>query len=103
MARKATDKGMLTNPVKVNQLIKAAGKAFILDTGGVAVADLVFTMRGVTANELTMLRTNGGTFNGNANNREALSQQTLDMFQAIKEDKLGEFVYANPSVLSTRK
>ncbi|MFY1587811.1 LCP family protein [Micromonospora sp. WMMD734] len=103
MARKATDKGMLTNPVKVNQLIKAAGKAFILDTGGVPVADLVFTMRGVTANELTMLRTNGGTFNGNANNREALSQQTLDMFQAIKEDKLGEFVYANPSVLSTRK
>ncbi|MEU7955767.1 MULTISPECIES: LCP family protein [Micromonospora] len=103
MARKATDKGMMTNPVKVNQLIKAAGKAFILDTGGVPVADLVFTMRGVTANELTMLRTNGGTFNGNANNREALSQQTLDMFQAIKEDKLGEFVYANPSVLSTRK
>ncbi|MEH1054999.1 LCP family protein [Micromonospora sp. CPCC 206171] len=103
MARKATDKGMLTNPIKVNQLIRAAGKAFILDTGGVPVADFVFTLRGVTANELTMLRTNGGTFNGNANNREALSAQTLEMFQAVKNDKLGEFVYANPTVLSNRK
>ncbi|MEV0805496.1 LCP family protein [Micromonospora sp. NPDC050200] len=103
MARKATENGMLTNPVKLNQLIKAAGKAFILDTGGVPVADFVFTLRGVTANELTMLRTNGGTFNGNANKREALSAQTLEMFQAVKNDKLGEFVYANPNVLSTRK
>ncbi|SCE76225.1 transcriptional attenuator, LytR family [Micromonospora purpureochromogenes] len=103
MARKATDKGMLTNPIKVNQLIKAAGKAFILDTGGVPVADFVFTLRGVSANELTMLRTNGGTFNENVNKREALSAQTLEMFQAVKNDKLGEFVYANPAVLSTRK
>ncbi|MEH0936824.1 LCP family protein [Micromonospora psammae] len=103
MARKATDKGMLSNPIKINQLIRAAGKAFVLDTGGAPVEDLIFTLRGVTGNELTMLRTNGGTFNGNANNREALSQQTLEMFDAIKRDKLGEFVYANPNVISNRK
>ncbi|TDC41058.1 LCP family protein [Micromonospora sp. KC213] len=103
MAKKATDKGMLTNPIKVNQLIRAAGKAFVLDTGNVPVADLIFALRGISANELTMLRTNGGTFHGNANNREALSEQTLEMFKAVKEDKLAEFVYANPTVLSTRR
>ncbi|MEU8295748.1 LCP family protein [Micromonospora sp. NPDC048909] len=103
MAKKATDKGMLTNPVKLQQLIKAAGKAFILDTGGVPIEDFVFTMRGVTANELTMLKTNNGTFNGDGNGKEVLSAETLEMFQAVKQDKLAEFVFNHPEVISSRK
>ncbi|MGC1214403.1 MAG: LCP family protein [Micromonospora sp.] len=103
MARKAIDGGAMTNPGKLKQLLEAAGKAFILDTGGVPVADFIFTMRGVTANELTMLKTNNGSYNGNVNKREALSPLTLEMFQAVKKDKLAEFVYANPGVLSDRK
>jgi LCP family protein required for cell wall assembly len=101
MARKATQNGTLTNPLKLNELIKAAGKAFILDVGGVPIADFVFTMRGVTGNDLVMLKTNGGTFHGDGS-RETLSQETLDMFHAVKQDKLGEFVFANPQVVSSR-
>ncbi|SCF42948.1 LCP family protein [Micromonospora mirobrigensis] len=103
MARKATQNGTLTNPVKLQKLTKAAGESLVLDTGGVPVADFIFTMRGVTANDLVMLRTNAGTYNTTASHREALSQTTLDMFKAVKEDKLAEFVFANPNVLSTRK
>ncbi|MFC4018588.1 LCP family protein [Micromonospora sp. GCM10011542] len=103
MARKATDGGMLSNPAKLNQLIKAAGKAFVLDTGGVPIENFIFTMRGVTANELTMLKTNNGSFNGNGNNREALNPETLDMFRAVKQDKLAEFVFTHPEVISSRK
>ncbi|WP_405101798.1 LCP family protein [Micromonospora sp. NBC_01412] len=104
MAKKATENGMLTNPVKLNGLMKAAGNALVLDTGGVPMIDMIFTMRGVTGNDLTMLRTNGGTFHANAaGTKEALSPQSMEMFQAIKNDKLAEFVYANPDVLSTRK
>ena len=103
MAKKATDGGMLSNPTKMNQLIKAAGKAFVLDTGGVAIENFIFTMRGVTANELTMLRTNGGTFHANGNNTEGLSEETMAMFQAVKQDKLAEFVFTHPEVISTRK
>ncbi|MEU7840831.1 LCP family protein [Micromonospora sp. NPDC049114] len=103
MARKATDGGMLTNPAKLNQLIKAAGKAFVLDTGGVPIENFIFTMRGVTANELTMLKTNNGSFNGNSNNREALNEETMQMFEAVKQDKLAEFVFSHPEVISGRK
>jgi anionic cell wall polymer biosynthesis LytR-Cps2A-Psr (LCP) family protein len=103
MAKKASKNGTLTNPIKLNGLIKAAGEAFMLDTGGVPVADFVLTMRGVSGSDLTMLRTNGGTYNGNSNNREALSEQTLEMFRAVRQDKLADFVVANPEVLSTRK
>ncbi|MFG1949565.1 LCP family protein [Micromonospora sp. NPDC048830] len=103
MAKKATENGTLTNPVKLNALMKAAGKALVLDVGGVPIADFIFTMRGVTGNDLTMLRTNGGRFNPTADGKEALSPLSLQMFQAVRNDKLAEFVYANPSVLSTRK
>ncbi|WP_244298697.1 LCP family protein [Micromonospora cremea] len=103
MARKATDGGMLTNPAKLQQLTKAAGKALVLDTGGVAIEDFVFTMRGVTANELTMLKTNNGTFNATGNGTEALNAETMDMFRAVKQDKLAEFVFTHPEVISNRK
>ncbi|MFF5177164.1 LCP family protein [Micromonospora sp. NPDC000316] len=103
MAKKATDGGMLTNPAKMQQLIKAAGKAFVLDTGGTSIENFIYTMRGVTANELTMLKTNNGTFHSTGSGTEALSEQTMAMFRAIKQDKLAEFVFANPEVISTRK
>ncbi|WP_341718172.1 LCP family protein [Micromonospora sp. FIMYZ51] len=102
MAKKATKNGTLTNPVKLNEMIKAAGKAFILDTGGVPVEDFVFTMRGVTGNELIMLKTNGGTYQTQGNGNEALDEQTLDMFRALRQDKLAEFVFYNPQVISSR-
>ncbi|MEU9505475.1 LCP family protein [Micromonospora sp. NPDC048170] len=101
MAKKATQDGTLTNPIKLNQLTNAAGEALILDTGGVPIADFVFTMRGVTGNDLVMLKTNGGTFHSDGT-RETLSAQTLDMFRAAKQDKLAEFVFANPEVISSR-
>ncbi|MEU4476566.1 LCP family protein [Micromonospora sp. NPDC023966] len=104
MAKKATDKGMLTNPLKLNSLIKAAGKAFILDTGGVPIADFIFTLKGVSGNDLVTLRTNGGTYSPNADHsKESLNELSMDMFKAVKEDKLADFVVANPNVLSTRK
>ncbi|MEU5563194.1 LCP family protein [Micromonospora musae] len=103
MARKATDKGMLTNPLKLQQLIKAAGKAFVLDTGGAKIENFVYTMRGVTGNELIMLKTNAGTFNGNDSGREELSDNSLEMFKAVKEDRLAQYVFYHPEVISNRK
>ncbi|MFE9689734.1 LCP family protein [Micromonospora sp. NPDC005806] len=104
MAKKATDKGMLTNPLKLNQLIKAAGKAFILDTGGVPIADFIYTLKGVSGNDLVTLRTNGGTYSPNSDgSKESLNELSMQMFRAVKNDKLADFVVANPGVLSTRK
>ncbi|MFJ8581562.1 LCP family protein [Micromonospora sp. NPDC093277] len=103
MAKKATEKGMLTNPIKLNQLIKAAGESLILDTGGVPMADFIFTLKGVTGNDLVTLRTNGGTYATNANGRESLNDLSMRMFEAVTKDDLANFVVANPRVLSTRK
>jgi LCP family protein required for cell wall assembly len=104
MAKKAMDTGILTNPLKVNELIKAAGEAIIFDPGGIKIVVLIFVLGGVAANDLVMLRTNNGTFNGFVNERgqsmERLDETSLAMFRAVSEDRLGEFVANNPSVLA---
>ena len=103
IAKKASGSGVLTNPLKVNSLIKAAGKAFVLDTGGVPVADFIFTLKGVAANDLVLLRTNNGTFAGNGQGRETLTAQSKAMFAAVREDKLADFVISNPGVVAKEK
>lgn len=101
MAKKAMDGGIMTNPLKLNELMKAAGKAFVLDTGGVNVVDFMFTLKGIGANDLVTLRTNGGTFSGNEAGREVLTPESRAMFDAVKNDRLGEFIVSNPGVLSS--
>jgi LCP family protein required for cell wall assembly len=99
IARKATAAGVTTRPAKLSALLKAAGKAFILDTGGVPIADFVFTLRGITSNDMVMLRTNGGTF-ASQGGYEILTPQSLAMLRALKEDRLGQFVLDHPEVLA---
>jgi hypothetical protein len=96
---------VLTNPIKVNSLIKSAGKAFVLDTGGVPVADFIFTLKGVAANDLVLLRTNNGTFagTGNGTGRETLTAESRAMFAAVRQDKLANFVISNPGVVAKEK
>lgn len=103
MAAKAISGGVMTNPLKLNALLKAAGKAFTLDTGGVPIADFVFTMRGVTANELTLLRTNDGGFSSNENQREVLKPISKEMFAAVNNDSLAGFIVRNPTVVASDK
>jgi LCP family protein required for cell wall assembly len=103
IAKKASSSGILTNPVKVSQLIKAAGKAFVLDTGGVPVADFIFGLKGVAANDMVLLRTNNGTFAGNNSGRETITPESKSMFTAVKQDKLADFVIGHPGVIAKEK
>jgi anionic cell wall polymer biosynthesis LytR-Cps2A-Psr (LCP) family protein len=103
IAKKASGSGVLTNPIKVNSLIKSAGKAFVLDTGGVPVADFIFTLKGVAANDLVLLRTNNGTFAGNGKGRETLTEESRAMFSAVRQDKLADFILSNPAVVAKEK
>ncbi|GID97314.1 LCP family protein [Amorphoplanes digitatis] len=103
MAKKASTSGVLTNPVKINSLIKSAGQAFVLDTGGVPVADFIFTLKGVAANDLVLLRSNNGTFAGNGSGRETITEKSRAMYRAVKQDKLADFIISNPDVVAKEK
>ncbi|BCB80680.1 hypothetical protein GCM10022251_01760 [Phytohabitans flavus] len=99
IAKEATSKGVITNPLKLNDVIKAAGKAFVLDTQGIPVEDFVFTLRGVAANDLVLVKTNAGKFNtvkvGGVDYQQ-LTDESLQMLAAVRDGRLAEFVLNNP-------
>jgi LCP family protein required for cell wall assembly len=99
MVKGMMSKGVVTNPIKLDQVIRAAGSAFTLDTGGVEMTDFIFTLKGVAANDLVMLRTNGGKFNSAkipGQSAEALTEESRQMFAAATDDALAEFVLSHP-------
>ncbi|HEY2950418.1 MAG TPA: LCP family protein [Micromonosporaceae bacterium] len=102
MAKKAMSTGVVANPLKLHKILDAAGKAFTLDTGGVPIDDFIFTLKGVAANDLVLLRTNNGTF-ASVQGGEGLTGTTMGMFRAVKSDTLAQFIAANPGVLASEK
>ena len=101
IAEKATSAGVVTDLGKLNRVIAAAGKAFILDTQGVPIADFLFTLKGVAANDMVVLKTNNGTYNPkkiNGKDFELMSDESMAMLHAVRDGKLVEFVAAHPDV-----
>ncbi|GAA4471450.1 LCP family protein [Phytohabitans houttuyneae] len=104
IGKEATSTGVLTDPGKLNRVIKAAGKAFVLDTQGVPVEDFLFTFRGLAAHDLILVKTNAGEFasetiGGQA--YEALTPETMRMLAAVRDGTLPDFLMAHPAFVAT--
>ncbi|MFI5844741.1 LCP family protein [Catenuloplanes sp. NPDC051500] len=103
IVKQATSTGVLTDPGKLNQLIGAAGDAFILDTRGTPIIDYIFTLRGVAANDMTLLKTNSGVVNTRIINNtyfEDLNPLSLEMIKAAQGGTLGAFLTAHPEFIA---
>jgi LCP family protein required for cell wall assembly len=100
----AKKQGVAKNPVKLYQIMKATGSALTVDTRGLKVEDWMFAMSGVVDGEIVMLKTNAGKVNptvfGNES-AEGLSTDSADMFRAVKDDSLAQFVTTHPDFVST--
>ncbi|WP_246278594.1 LCP family protein [Phytohabitans rumicis] len=103
IAKEATSKGVITNPLKLNNVIKAAGKAFILDTQGIPVEDFIFTLRGVAANDLVLIKTNAGDFNtvtlGGVEYQQ-LNAESIQMLAAVRDGTLSDFLLSHPQYVA---
>lgn len=86
------------------KIMKAAGSALTVATNGVDIADWAFTLRNVTDNEVVMVKTNAGRFNPvrlqDGSEAEQLSEASLAMLQALKNDRMAEFVLAHQDFVS---
>lgn len=102
MADKATSGGVLTNPARLDGLLRAAGDALIVDTNNVALVDFVFTLRGMATGDLISVNTNLGEFNSgqiNGESVEFLTEESLQMFQAAADDTMAQFLLSNPDFI----
>ncbi len=103
IAKKATSSGVLTDLSKLNALTEAAGEAFVLDTGGIQLADFIYTLKGVAANDLMLIKTNAGNLNSvtiDGQSFEQLDGESMDMLSAAKSGTLGTFLIEHPQFIA---
>lgn len=101
IVKEATSKGVITDRDKLSRVIKAAGRAFILDTQGVAIEDFIFTLKGVAANDLVLIKTNAGTFHSlGGTSYQQLSAESMQMLAAARDGRLLEFLVAHPNYVA---
>jgi LCP family protein required for cell wall assembly len=90
--KEATSKGMLADPGKLNRVMQAAGKAFVLDTRGVPVADYMFTFKDIS-DQMTQVKTNAGRVNTiEGTSDEALTPESVEMMAAVRDKTLPKWL-----------
>jgi len=103
LAKEAKKQGLGGNPLKLVEIINAAGKTLTVDIGNESFENWLFTVRGVADTDVVMIKVNGGKFNSiqcGGESCEGLTQETRDMFVALNNDELGKFVIDHPEFVS---
>ncbi len=103
MFRKLTSKGVLTDLGKLTELQKSAGDLLTLDLGKTEIADWAFTLKGLRADNVVMIKTNGGKVTPVGNGNERLSEETMDLLKAVHDDTVFEFLVQHPTWIATEK
>ncbi|MEU4241859.1 LCP family protein [Actinoplanes sp. NPDC026619] len=94
----------LNSPTKLPGLITAIGKTMTVDTGGISLEDWVFAMKGINPSDLITIKTNEGKFNpekvAGIGDVEILSDDSLDLLKAAKNDTVATFAATHPTWVS---
>ncbi len=100
IAKAALSQG-LTDPIKLNRVLTAAGKALTVDLGSGDLTDWVFLVKGLPIENMIMLAANGGKYASvtcpDGSSCQVLNKDSLDMFAAVKGDTLPAFIRAHPT------
>ena len=68
--------------------------------------EIVFTLKGMAANDLVLVKTNNGDFNSagiKGTSAETLSPESLEMFGAVRDGTLSEWLISHPAYVSKEK
>jgi LCP family protein required for cell wall assembly len=100
---KTTSSGVLLNPIKVNQVLKSVGQAVSFYNNKISIADWIFTLRGISPNDMITLKVNNGTFNSQTvggKSFEILNDESKQLLQAIAADNVATFVGSHPELIN---
>lgn len=100
MLSKANGAGLLSNPGRLDAVVRAAGAALTVDTGGVSFEDWAYTLRDITSSRLVLVKTNGGQFQSfwvGGELRERLTPDSLEMLRSIRTNRLDAFLASHPT------
>ncbi len=101
--RKLTSKGVLTDIGKVTELQSAAKGLLTLDLGRTEIVDWIYTLKGLRADDVVMIKTNGGNITPVGNGNERLSEETMGLLKAVHDDTVFDFLLGHKSWIAEEK
>ena len=104
MAQQALSADVVTNPVKLDKVLTAAGKSLTFNGRGRTVLDYAFALKGLRPEQITTIKLSGGGYMPNGRYLgEQLAPGTDELFAAIKSDRIDEFLLNNPQFINRAK
>lgn len=101
MVNQAFSKDVVTNPLKLDKVLRAAGESLIFNGRGHSVVDYGLALRNLRASSITMIKlpgrsiTNGGDYKG-----EELLSGAHDFFASVADGSVDAFVVAHPDFIN---
>nr|WP_089248606.1 LCP family protein [Asanoa hainanensis] len=102
MAQQALSRSVLTDPPKLDRVLRAAGESLVFNGRGHSVVDFGFALRHMRQDSITMVKFKGGSvFNSSGKYAgEGLPAVAKQFFAAIQAGTADSFVAANPELVS---
>lgn len=95
--QEATRAGLVGNPIKFDEFVRAVGSSLTVDTGELGLADLIFGLRNVTPSRLVGVKVPSEPRIINGVSYVVALAEAESLYQAIREDTLEEWVAAHPT------
>jgi LCP family protein required for cell wall assembly len=100
--QEARAQGVLTNPARLDQLIRSAAGALTVTTGPIGAIDLLLALSRIGPERMTLIRVPGAGVHdeGGAYLGEQLVPDAETLFAAARADDLDAFVAAHPDLVN---
>ena len=85
---RASSTGVVTNPVRLDQLLRAIAPALTVDSGGVGLEDLVFNLRGVRPSAMTGVKIPSEPQMIEGTSFVVATDEAPSLFDALRDDDL---------------
>ena len=101
MAEQALSKDVVTNPAKLDKVLRSAGDALIFDGNGYNVVDWGLAMKNIRPGNMTLIKLPGRTvMSGGKYRGEALQSTAEEFFTSIKDGSVATFLVEHPDFIN---
>jgi hypothetical protein len=97
MVNQAFSADVVTNPLKLDRVLRAAGHSLIFNGRGHSVVDFAVALKGIRSDSIETIKLPGGavTINGSYQG-EKLQSTAEDFFAALRAEQLDAFMLEHP-------
>ena len=101
MAQQALSKNVVTNPAKLDRVLRAAGKSLIFDGSGHTVVDWGLALRNIRSENMTLVKLPGRSLIvGGQYQGEALEPSAEEFFRSVTSGTVAAFMLAHPDYIN---